>query len=156
MQMKILIGGAMLMGGWLWFYMFVRQLLFNLMTAFPLIKKMQKTQTDLIAIGANRYTLVSLAVTGIVCAIVIAIIVGLCPLYMMICFFAGALVALVMYLPLLGPSNRAMFDTFCGSYYRFVPDDELRTAMYNKKPSQMKVRLHDMGLSTDFIPEFKK
>ena len=28
--------------------------------------------------------------------------------------------------------------------------------MYNKKPSQMKLRLHDMGLSTAFIPEFKK
>ena len=48
-----------------------------------------------------------------------------------------------------------MFDSFCAAYYRFVPDDELRTAMYNKKPSQMKKRLHEMRISTDFIPEFK-
>ena len=48
-----------------------------------------------------------------------------------------------------------MFDAFCATYYQFVPDDELRTAMYNKKPSQMKVRLHAMDARTDFIPVFK-
>lgn len=43
-----------------------------------------------------------------------------------------------------------MFDSFCAAYYRFVPDDELRTAMYNKKPSQMKKRLHEMRISNRF------
>lgn len=156
MQMKILGAGALLMAGWLWFYLFVRQFLFNFFTAYPLIKKMQAAQDELIAIGAKRYTTISAISCAVVCAIVIAVVVAFCPWYFMLAFFGGALVALAMYLPLLKPSNRAMFDSFCSSYYRFVPDDELRTAMYNRKPSQMKVRLHEMGLSTDFIPEFKK
>lgn len=156
MQMKILGAGALLMAGWLWFYLFVRQFLFNFFTAYPLIKKMQVAQEDLIAIGAKRYTTVSVISCGVVCAIVIGIVVAFCPWYFIACFFGGALVALVMYLPLLGPRTRDMFDAFCMKYYSFVPDDELRTAMYNKKPSQMKVRLHDMGVSDAFIPAFKK
>lgn len=156
MQMKILGGGVLLMLGWLWFYLFVRQFLFNFFTAYPLIKGMQAAKEDLIAIGARRYTAVSTVSCAVVCAIVIAIVSIFCPWYFILCFFVGAIVALVMYLPLLGPKNRAMFDSFCTTYYRFVPDDELRTAMYNKKPSQMKVRLHNMGVSDAFIPEFKK
>ena len=155
MQMKILGAGALLMAGWLWFYLFVRQFLFNFFTAYPLIKKMQAAQEGLIAIGAKRYTTVSVISCAVVCAIVIAIVVAFCPWYFIACFFGGALVALFMYLPLLGPTNRDLFDAFCMKYYSFVPDDELRTAMYNRKPSQMKVRLHDMGVSDAFIPEFK-
>lgn len=155
MQMKILGAGALLMAGWLWFYLFVRQFLFNFLTAYPMIKRMQAAQEDLIAIGAKRYTTVSVISCAVVCAIVIAIVVAFCPWYFITCFFVGALVALFMYLPLLGPANRDMFDAFCMKYYSFVPDDELRTAMYNRKPSQMKVRLHDMGVSDAFIPEFK-
>ena len=155
MQMKILGAGALMMAGWLWFYLFVRQFLFNFFTAYPLIKKMQAAQEDLIAIGAKRYTTVSVISCAVVCAIVIAIVVAFCPWYFIASFFGGALVAMVMYLPLLGPSNRDMFDAFCMKYCSFVPDDELRTAMYNKKPSQMKIRLHDMGVSDAFIPEFK-
>lgn len=155
MSMKIMWGGAIMFGGWLWFYMFMRQFLFNIMTANPLIKKMTQTDGELIAVGAKRYTTVSLIVCGLVGAIIAAVVVILCPLYLIICFFVGAVVALISFLPRLGPNNRDMFDTFCGAYYRFVPDDELRTAMYNKKPSQMKLRLHTMGLSTDFIPKFE-
>ena len=155
MQMKILGAGALLMVGWLWFYLFVRQFLFNFLTAYPMIKRMQAAQEDLIAIGAKRYTTVSVISCAVVCAIVIAIVVAFCPWYFIACFFVGALVALFMYLPLLGFTNRDMFDAFCMKYYSFVPDDELRTAMYNRKPSQMKVRLHDMGVSDAFIPEFK-
>ena len=86
---------------------------------------------------------------------IFVIVVLLCKTYLMICFFVGALIALCMYIGRLSPKNRNMFDSFCAAYYRFVPDDELRTAMYNKKPSQMKKRLHEMRISTDFIPEFK-
>ena len=156
MQMKILGAGVLLMLGWLWFYLFVRQFLFNFFTAYPLIKKMQQAQQDLIAIGAKRYTTVSVISCGVVCAIVVAVVLIFCPWYFTACFFGGALVALFMYLPLLGPQNRDMFDAFYTKYYSFVPDDELRTAMFNKKTGQMKVRLHDMGVSDAFIPEFKK
>ena len=52
MQMKILGAGVLLVLGWLWFYLFVRQFLFNFFTAYPLIKKMQAAKEDLIAVGA--------------------------------------------------------------------------------------------------------
>ena len=48
-----------------------------------------------------------------------------------------------------------MFDAFCNTYYRFVPDDELRTAMYNKDPQRIKQRLYNLGLARDMVPDFK-
>ena len=155
MEMKVIFAGAMFLVGWLWFYLFFRQFLFNILVAFPMIKAMNKAQTDLIAIGAKRYTSVSLIACTVVCAIVAGIIIWLCPLYLIISFLVGALVGFVMYIGKLTPKNRAMFDVFCNAYYRFVPDDELRTLMYNKNPHKMKVRLHTMGVSTDWIPDFK-
>ncbi len=155
MEMKVIFAGAMFLVGWLWFYLFFRQFLFNILVAFPMIKAMNKAQTDLIAIGAKRYTIVSLIACTVVCAIVAGIIIWLCPLYLIISFLVGALVGFVMYIGKLTPKNRAMFDVFCNAYYRFVPDDELRTLMYNKNPHKMKVRLHTMGVSTDWIPDFK-
>ena len=155
MEMKVIFAGAMFLVGWLWFYLFFRQFLFNILVAFPMIKAMNKAQTDLIAIGAKRYTIVSLIACTVVCAIVAGIIIWLCPLYLIISFLVGALVGFVMYIGKLTPKNRAMFDVFCNAYYRFVPDDELRTLMYNNSPHKMKVRLHTMGVSTDWIPDFK-
>ena len=155
MEMKVIFAGAMFLVGWLWFYLFFRQFLFNILVAFPMIKAMNKAQTDLIAIGAKRYTIVSLIACTVVCAIVAGIIIWLCPLYLIISFLVGALVGFVMYIGKLTPKNRAMFDVFCNAYYRFVRDDELRTLMYNKNPHKMKVRLHTMGVSTDWIPDFK-
>lgn len=155
MEMKVIFAGAMFLVGWLWFYLFFRQFLFNILVAFPMIKAMNKAQTDLIAIGAKRYTIVSLIACTVVCAIVAGIIIWLCPLYLIISFLVGALVGFVMYIGKLTPKNRAMFDVFCNAYYRFVPDDELRTLMYNKNPHKMKVRLHTIGVSTDWIPDFK-
>ena len=155
MEMKVIFAGAMFLVGWLWFYLFFRQFLFNILVALPMIQAMNKAQTDLIAIGAKRYTIVSLIACTVVCAIVAGIIIWLCPLYLIISFLVGALVGFVMYIGKLTPKNRAMFDVFCNAYYRFVPDDELRTLMYNKNPHKMKVRLHTMGVSTDWIPDFK-
>lgn len=153
--MKVIWAAALFFVGWMWFYLFIRQLLFNFTAAYPLIRSMNKTQDDLIAIGAKRYTTISVIVMVVISAIICFVIVRFCKLYLTISFLVGAVLALIMYANKLGPKNRDIFDTFCGAYYRFVPDDVLRTAMYNKKPGQMKARLHEMGLSTDFIPEFK-
>lgn len=156
MEMKILWGGALVVVGWLAYYLFGRQFIFNFVTAFPLIKKMKETDKDLIADTAKKYTTTSAAVTGLICAVICFVILYFCPLYLKISFFAGVIISAVMFKDRLSADNRDMFDSFCGTYYRFVPDDELRTAMFNRKPSQMKLRLHDMNLSTAFIPDFKK
>lgn len=154
--MQIMWIGVALMAGWFWFYLFGRQFLFDFIVAYPLVKKMRCTAEDLILNAANKYTTVSVVVCTVFMALSAFVVIRFLKYYYIIAFFAGALVGLLMNLGKLSIRNRDMFDTFCATYYRFVPDDELRTAMFNKKPSQMKLRLHDMELPIDFIPEFKK
>ena len=156
MAMKIIWGAALTFLGWIGYYLFGRQLVFNFKVAFSLIRQMNETQEELIAPGAKRYTVISTIVMAVLCLVVCIVVLLFCPLYLKICFACGIVVCAAMLLGKISPNNREMFDSFCTAYYKFVPDDELRTAMYNKKPSRMKLRLHDMGLSTAFIPTFKK
>ncbi len=154
-ELKIMLTGAILLGGWLWSYVFLRQILFNYIIAFPFIKKMRSLQSDLIAVGANRYTVISTVVCTLFAAILLAVVVYFCPLYMSLAFAAGALVSFFMLLKMVSPRNRAMFDVFCNAYYRFVPDDELRTAIYNKKIGPIRARLKALEITDTFIPEFR-
>ena len=156
MEIKIMLAGALFLGGWLWAYLFLRQIFFNYTTAFPMIQKMNSLQEDLIAVGAKRYTVVSVVFCGVVAAAILAAVLVWCPLYIRIGSLAGAVVAVVLLIPRVSARNREMFDSFCNSYCRFVPDDELRTAMYNKKTGQMKARLKAMGIDGSFIPDFKE
>ena len=156
MEMKIMWVGVAVFLGWLLSYLFVRQFLFNLLVAKPIINNMRKADKNLIAPGADKYTAVSFGICGFFIVLALVILFVFCKLYLQISFLAGAVIGSVMVASGMKPENRAMFDSFCLTYFRFVPDDELRTAMYNKKPSQMKLRLHDMSLSTDFIPSFAK
>lgn len=155
MSTKIMFAAAIFLLGWLWSYFFVRQLLFNFLTAFPLIKRMNTLQDGMIAPGAKRYTVISCLACVVMGGIVLAVILRFCPLYLIITFLVSAAAALLMLLNKLSPRNRPMFDAFCNAYYRFVPDDELRTAMYNKKTGQINSRLKAMGVEGTFIPEFK-
>ena len=156
MGMKIMWAGAIFLGGWLYAYLFVRQLLFNFQTAYPIIRKMKATAPDLIGPGATSYTHISTAVCCFFLLLFGFVVIRFCPLYLLITFFVGALSAALMLIARTRPENPDMFDAFCGTYYRFVPDDELRTAMFNKKVGQIKQRLYNMGLKRDMIPEFKK
>lgn len=155
MEMKFLWGGALFLVGWLWSYLFIRQLMFNFLTAYPLIKKMRALQDELIATGANRYTTVSVVVNIIFAGLTLFLAIHFCKTYQLVCFIAGAVLAFVMLIPRTKPNFAPSFDIFCNGYYRFVPDDELRTAMYNKKLGEMKSRMKAMGISDTFIPEFK-
>lgn len=156
MSTKVMLAGVFFLGGWLWSYIFIRQILFNYLTAFPLIKKMRALKEDLIAIGADRYTVISTIVCFFFTALFLFLVIRFCPLYLILCFSAGGLISFFMLLKMVTPRNRAMFDTFCGVYCRFVPDDELRTAMFNKKTGLMRARLKAMQLEGTFIPEFYK
>ena len=155
--LKIMLGAFILLVGWLWYYLFFRQFIYNFTTAFPLIKKMRASDEDLISQNAIRYTVISVCASLAICVVIAAIVTFLCRkhYYFIIAFYAGALISFVMSIKNLNERNKAMFEAFCSAYYRFVPDDELRTAMYNKKISQMRVRLHEMNISDSFIPEFK-
>ena len=155
MDMKIFYVAALFLGGWLWSYIFIRQIMFNFITAYPLIKKMNALQENLIAVGAKRYTTISTLVCGVFSLILLAVVIRFCPLYLAISFAAGAVIAFIMLIKMVSPRNRAMFDSFCAAYCRFVPDDELRTAMFNKKTGPIRSRLKAMGLTGSFIPDFR-
>ena len=138
MEMKIIWAAVMFLAGWLWVYLFVRQIMFNLSVAYPLIRKMNTLKEEMIAVGARRYTSISIFVCVLVSAVVIFVIVRFLRPY-----------------PKTKPENRPMFEAFCNSYYRFIIDDELRTAVYNKKYNQVNARLRALDLHDTFVPQFK-
>ena len=150
--------GVFALLGWMASYLFARQLIFNFTAAFPLLKGMTKEKEDLIDMKfAKRYTMSSI----ITCAALMILVSFVCIYFPKSpwnwgAYIFGAVVCLLMLIGKLTPNHRNIFDSFCGAYFRFVPDDELRTAMYNLKPSVMKLRLHDLGLDTSWIPEFIK
>ncbi len=156
METKIMLCAGIFFGGWLWFYLFMRQFLFNLLTAYPLIRKMQEIDPGLIAVGAKRYTSTSIIVCTVVSAIILFVILRFCPTYLIISFFVGAALCLLMLLGKLSPQNKAMFENFCTGYCRFVADDELRTLMFNKEIKKINRRLREMGYDRSFVPEFKQ
>ena len=151
--------GVLFLIGWLLGYLFVRQIAFDFATAYPTLNKMKAAKEDLIVYkNAKRYTTVSVVTCILVLALfsVVCLILKFLSLWMKIAFFAGIVVVALMIIGKMGPENKKMFEAFCNSYYRFIPDDQLRTDMYNNKYPAMKLRCHDMGVSTDWIPEFKK
>ena len=152
---QIMYAAMIFFGGWLLGYIFLRQLFYNFETAYPLLKKMNQIDENLIAIGAKRYTNTSTVVCIVSSAIVIGIVVWLCPKYMLYSFLGGIVVCLAMLIPKLTPTNQAMFESFCTAYCRFVPDDELRTIMHNKDIKKINRRLREMDYSSSFVPEFK-
>ena len=147
---------AIFFGGWLLSYVFIRQLLFNFLTAYPLIRKMQEIDQDLNAPGAKRYTTTSVLVCIVSSAILMLLVLFFCPRYLQISFFAGVFVCILMLINKLSPQNRPMFENFCAGYCRFVPDDELRTIMYNKDTKKINKRLRELGYDHSFVPEFKQ
>ena len=159
MAQKVMWAGAIFFGGWLYAYLFVRQLLFNAKTAYPIINKMKKARPDLIAVGATRYTNISTLVCSFFLLLIGFLVIHFfrgARIHLLIAFFVGAALATVLLLSRTSPENRPMFDAFCNTYYRFVPDDELRTAMFNKNVAGIKQRLYNLDLARDMVPEFKK
>lgn len=155
-EIKIMLSGALVLGGFLWTYLFLRQFLFNTIIALPLIRKMNKLQPDMIAIGAKRYTIISYIIVTLIGGAILFLVIRFCPVYMIVAFGVGALAALLFILPNMKPENKSMFDAFSAAYYRFIPDDELRTLMYNKDYQKIRSRLRIMGVLDTFVPDFKR
>ncbi len=154
MAMKIMWAAAIFFGGWLFSYLFVRQLAFNFLVAYPTVKKMRALDPELVAPGADKYTNMSVIVCVVVIAIISFVVIRFCKLYLIISFFVGVISALLMFLPQLKITERGTFNLFCSAYSRFVPDDELRTAMFEREPKRIRNRLKDMGLDSSVVPTF--
>ena len=154
-QFKIMLSAVLFLGGFLWSYLFLRQFLYNFIIAFPLIKKMNALQPDLIAIGAKRYTVVSVVVSTLFGGGLLFAAIYFLPLYLVLSFAGGAIIALILILLRMKLSNKEMFDLFANAYARFIPDDELRTVLFHKEYKKIKPRLKEMGIKGTFVPEFK-
>ena len=158
MEMKIMLAGVLVLVGFLWAYLFVRQFVFNIRVANPVIRKMNSLQEDMISVGAKRYTAISNLASLLVGAVTLAIVVFLCRKspYLLIAVAVGAVFAIAFIVVRTKPDNKDMFDLFSRAYARFIPDDELRTILYNKEYEKVKARLMHMGVQDTFLPDFKK
>ena len=156
MGMKIIWAAVIFFVGWLFSYLFIRQLVFNFRVAYPMVKKLRAQDKELVAPGADKYTNLSVVVCVVVTLIVFAVVLYLCRnrLYLSLCFFIGVVSALLLFWSHLKITDKGSFELFCSAYSRFVPDDELRTAMFERKPRDIRSRLRDMGLDDSVIPVF--
>ena len=116
---------------------------------------MNALQPELIGVGARRYTLISNLVSIFVGGAIAAAVLIFCPPYIKISFAVGAVAAFLFIFFRTKPENRESFELFTNAYYRFVPDDELRTLLYKKEYKKVRARLREMGIQGDFVPELK-
>lgn len=156
---QIIFIGFLAVLGWILAYLFWRQIMFNYKTALPVLNNMKAAKEDLIVYdNAKKYTIVSIAtcIFVIVLFSVLVLILKFIKTPLKIAFFAGFLICILMLIGKMNYKDKHNFESFCSAYYRFVPDDQLRTDMYNRKFPAMKLRCHDLGVSTDWIPSFKE
>ena len=74
------------------------------------------------------------------------LVVHFAALYLIISFFAGVVVGLVVFAKKLGPRTKSNFEAFCRTYCRFVPDDDLRQAMAQADLPKMRAALRALGV----------
>lgn len=130
MGQKILWGTVLFVVGFFWFYLGGRQLLFNFITAHPLVNKFSK-QGILDKKMATRFTITSTVMWIILCGLVAFVIFYFGGVNLKIGFVVGVALGLVLNWNRMGPSVRSNVDAFVNTYYRFMPDDVLRTNVYN-------------------------
>lgn len=161
MANKVLYAALMFLAGWLWYFAVVRQFVFNFTTVRPMLRRFKKLSGDwekIISINSSRYLTINVLV-WILISIGLAVLVYFLTrkhIYLFISFLVGALIGIITFWGRYSEYTERNFKDFCSTYYRFVFDDELRTAMYNSKIPAMKKRMESMGLDkTILIPEFK-
>lgn len=155
MEMKIMYGALIFVAGWFYFYICLRQLIFDFTVAYPLISKFGKAMNgDLFAAkGANRLNTISVIIWLVICVGLGFLVVHFAALYLIISFFVGAVLGIILYIKKLGPSTKSNFEAFCHTYCRFVPDDDLRQAMNQCDLPKMRAALR--ALNCDLKFEFK-
>lgn len=149
MDAKIMYAALLFVVGWFYFYICVRQLIFDFTVGYPLIRKFGDAGV-LAAVGARRLNTISVIIWLIICAGLAYAVIRLCPLYLMISFFAGAAVGLVVFFGKLGPRTQSNFDAFCHTYCRFVEDDALRAAMNGADLPKIRAALRTLGATLQF------
>lgn len=151
MEMKIMYAALMALAGWFFFYICMRQLIFDFTVGYPLIKKFGAAGDGIFAAqGANRLNTISVIIWALICAALLFVVIRFCSLYLLISFFVGFLFCLAMFAKKLGPDTKSNFDAFCRTYCRFVPDDDLRAAMNDADLPKIHAALRTLGSGTRF------
>lgn len=147
MEMKIMYGALMFVGGWFYFYICLRQLIFNFTVAYPLIAKFGKAGAQVFApTGANRLNTISVIIWLAICVGLGFVVVHFAALYLTLCFAGGVVIGLVVFAKKLGPKTKSNFEAFCHTYCRFVPDDDLRQAMAHADLPKMRAALRALNV----------
>lgn len=155
MEMKIMYGALIFVAGWFYFYICLRQLIFDFTVAYPLISRFGKAKNGELfaARGANRLNTISVIIWLVICVGLGFLVAYFAALYLTICFFVGAVLGIILYIKRLGPGTRSNFEAFCHTYCRFVPDDDLRQAMNQCDLPKMRSALRALDCELKF--EFK-
>ena len=146
MEMKIMYGALIFVAGWFYFYICLRQLIFDFTVGYPLISKFGKAGENIFApTGARRMNTISVFIWLIICVGLGFLVVHFAALYLTISFFVGAALGIVIYAKKLGPRTKSNFEACCRTYCRFVPDDDLRQAMAQAALPKMRAALRALG-----------
>ena len=151
MDAKIMYAALIFVAGWFFFSICLRQLIYDFTVGYPLIKKFGDAgETIFAAKPARNLNTISVLVWLALCAGLSFVIIYFCPLYLMLSFWGGVLLGVIVYATKLGPRTKSNFEAFCRTYYRFMPDDELRTATYNVDLPRMRAALRALNCDLKF------
>lgn len=154
MEMKIMYSALVFVVGWFYFYICLRQLIFDFTVGYPLIKKLGNEGENVFAAkGAHRLNTISIIIWFVICVGLGFAAFYFFAIYLKISFGLGALVGIIVYFNKLSPATRSNFDAFCRTYCRFAPDDDLRQAMSDADAKKIRTALHKLGSKLKF--EFK-
>ncbi|NCB51793.1 MAG: hypothetical protein EOM54_07935 [Clostridia bacterium] len=145
MDKQIMYAAILFVAGWFYFYICLRQLIFDFIVAYPLIKKFGDAGV-MASVGAKRLNSISVAIWLLICVGIAFVVIRYCALYLLISFFVGAAIGLVVFLNKLGPKTPSNFEAFIHTYCRFVEDDELRGAMTSADLPKIRAALRTLGV----------
>jgi hypothetical protein len=155
MEVKIMYGALIFIAGWLYFYICLRQLIYDFTVGFPLISKFGAAgEKILCAKNARRLNIISVVIWAAICVGLAWVTFRFCPLYLLLSFWAGVLLGVGLYIKKMGPRTKSNFEAFCRTYYRFMPDEELRAAAYEGDLPRLRAALR--ALECDLKFEFNK
>ncbi len=142
-------GALLFIVGWFYYYICLRQLLFDFTVGYPLIGKFGKAGV-MAATGAHRLNTISVLIWFVICVLLGFVALRFLHGYLLISFLIGVALGLVMFLNRLTARTRSNFDAFCRTYCRFVEDDDLRNAMYQADLPKMRAALRALGSDLTF------
>ena len=144
MDKQVMYAALLFVAGWFYFYICLRQFIFDFTVAYPLIKKFGDAGV-MASVGAKRLNTISVVIWLIICVGIAFVVIRFCPVYLLVTFFLGTAIGFVVFFRKLGPRTQSNFEAFLHTYYRFVENDELRSAMSSADLPKIRAALHTLG-----------